>query len=278
MEEQTDKFKIGSIYKYEMVMPDIDEMMGDILEATTGSREDVLMIEGPVVYNDGTTAIIKVKNMNAELDCYILRYDDVCERFKDFAAIEKESSPMQEYFCIDIENEVSRFFRDWDTWQIHNAVFDEDGQFLGYDYEGEDSENIFTNLKDALPPEAYERLEKIHKLFTSADVVDFHDKPPVKVSLSINASFKLKKAGMLEQVEDESVMCQGFNRAYKWLTTCNCAIVSAWRKDKTRAVNDKNNRALQRTLRDKGYGVYKVQGYYTGVDDEVGRENSFLDD
>ena len=81
---------------------------------------------------------------------------------------------------------------------------------------------------------------------------------------------------MLEQVEDDSVLHMGFNRAYKWLTTCNCAIVTAWRKGNTREINDKNNRALQRSLRKKGYGVSKVKGYYIGVDNEVGSENSFL--
>ena len=128
----SDKFKVGSIYKYEEPMPEFD----DNFEPIPGTVSCMLKIEGPVIYNDGTTAIIKVRNMDPELEDFILYYNEVCERFKDFAAIEnKPSYILQEYFCIDIMNEKSRFYKHWVTGQIHDAVFDEDGFFLGYDYD-----------------------------------------------------------------------------------------------------------------------------------------------
>ena len=264
------KFQVGSFYRYEEVMPSCCDLMADIVEAKTGSREETLVIEGPVIYNNGTTAIVRVEHMFMELDCYTLFYDEVCERFNDFAAIEERPhSPTKKYLCININSQKSRFCKDEETGEILETTQDEDNH---HDFEDEKCED----LKQVLPPEAYERLEKQRKNITKADNVDFHDKPPVKVSLSLNATFRLKRVGVLEQVEDDSVMCQGFNRAYKWLTTCNCAIVTAWRKGNTREINDKNNRALQRSLRKKGYGVSKVKGYYIGVDNEVGSENSFL--
>ena len=130
------KFQVGSFYRYEEVMPACCDLMADIVEAKTGSREETLVIEGPVIYNDGTTAIIRIMSMNAELECFTLPYDDVCVRFKDLATIEKKPQPLQYYFCVDINNEVSRYYYDDDTKWFHEAVFDEDGNFEGYDYEG----------------------------------------------------------------------------------------------------------------------------------------------
>ena len=55
-----------------------------------------------------------------------------------------------------------------------------------------------------------------------------------------------------------------------------CAIVTAWRNGDTRAVKDANNRNLQQTLRNKGYGVAKVRGCYAEVGCEASQENSFF--
>ena len=66
------------------------------------------------------------------------------------------------------------------------------------------------------------------------------------------------------------------NRAVYWITTTDCANITAWRSGNKRAINDANNRELQETLRAMGYGVIKLQGFYTEVGQDVSKENSFL--
>ena len=66
------------------------------------------------------------------------------------------------------------------------------------------------------------------------------------------------------------------NRAVYWITTTDCANITAWRSGNKRAVNDANNRELQETLRAMGYGVIKLQGFYAEVGQDVSKENSFL--
>ena len=66
------------------------------------------------------------------------------------------------------------------------------------------------------------------------------------------------------------------NRAVYWITTTDCANITAWRSGNKRAINDANNRKLQETLRAMGYGVIKLQGFYAEVGQDVSKENSFL--
>lgn len=67
-----------------------------------------------------------------------------------------------------------------------------------------------------------------------------------------------------------------WNRARHWLTTVNCATISAWRKGRSRETNDNLNRELQRQLRDFQYGVIKLKGYYKEIGQEADTENSYL--
>ena len=66
------------------------------------------------------------------------------------------------------------------------------------------------------------------------------------------------------------------NRAVYWITTTDCANITAWRSGNKRAINDANNRILQETLRAMGYGVIKLHGFYAEVGQDVSKENSFL--
>ena len=66
------------------------------------------------------------------------------------------------------------------------------------------------------------------------------------------------------------------NRAVYWISLKNCANITAWRSENTRAANDANNRELQETLRAMGYGVIKLQGFYAEMGHDVSKENSFL--
>ena len=65
-------------------------------------------------------------------------------------------------------------------------------------------------------------------------------------------------------------------RARTWFNTRDCAILSAWRQGRVRKENDDNNRMLQQRLRELGYGVTKVTGWYPEENREMARENSFL--
>ena len=73
-----------------------------------------------------------------------------------------------------------------------------------------------------------------------------------------------------------------FRRAISWLVNRDCAMITAWRKEKkdgtpkTRAENDNDNKTLVQKLREYGYGVSKVQGCYAEVGHPLSRENSFL--
>ena len=71
-------------------------------------------------------------------------------------------------------------------------------------------------------------------------------------------------------------------RAISWLVNCDCAMITAWRRErpdgtpKTRRENDNDNRTLVQKLRNFGYGVSKVQGCYQEIGHPLSRENSFL--
>ena len=67
-----------------------------------------------------------------------------------------------------------------------------------------------------------------------------------------------------------------WSRVRHWLTTVNCATITAWRKGRNRETNDTMNRELQRQLRDFQYGVIRLKGYYQEIGKEAGTENSYL--
>ena len=280
MKNDKDKFKIGSDYTFEMLMPSPNDMLGDIVKGKTGSREEMLTIKGQVIYNNGTTAIIKVKSGNYELDGFTLPYKDVSLRHNDFADNGVWSMDIPKYLCIDIRSEKSLYFRDPETDEIHEAVFDENGEFLGFDYSegGNVEEWKSQDLNELLPAEAYDRLKKLHTISSSDEDTEINGSLYSKVILSLtpSAARLMERDGVLEQVDDCSILSQGFNRAMKWLTKCNCAIVTAWRDDKPRKVNDENNKALQTALRELGYGIYKMMGFYAEIGKDIRRENSYL--
>lgn len=78
------------------------------------------------------------------------------------------------------------------------------------------------------------------------------------------------------EVTGRSASNASLNRAVYWITTTDCANITAWRSGNKRAINDANNRILQKTLRAMGYGVIKLQGFYAEVGHDVSKENSFL--
>lgn len=86
------------------------------------------------------------------------------------------------------------------------------------------------------------------------------------------------KAPVVQEDQDWQIIPSNasLNRAVYWITTTDCANITAWRSGNKRAINDANNRELQETLRALGYGVIKLQGFYAEVGHDVSKENSFL--
>ena len=86
------------------------------------------------------------------------------------------------------------------------------------------------------------------------------------------------KAPVVQEVQGWQIIPSNasLNRAVYWITTTDCANITAWRSGNKRAINDANNRELQETLRSMGYGVIKLQGFYAEVGHDVSKENSFL--
>jgi hypothetical protein len=86
------------------------------------------------------------------------------------------------------------------------------------------------------------------------------------------------KAPVVQEDQDWQIIPSNasLNRTVYWITTTDCANITAWRSGNKRAINDANNRELQETLRAMGYGVIKLQGFYAEVGQDVSKENSFL--
>lgn len=91
---------------------------------------------------------------------------------------------------------------------------------------------------------------------------------------------RLERFHAIEQVQAPSKEASnsfgGLNRALSWMTKCNCAILTGWRRANTRVINDENNRIIVDTLRNFGYGVCKCRGCYPEGDQTISTENSFF--
>jgi len=107
-----------------------------------------------------------------------------------------------------------------------------------------------------------------------------------EVQLTVEDIFPLERSGAISIHNNGGRLLTDSNanlrRAISWLVNCDCAMITAWRKErpdgtpKTRIENDKDNKTLVQKLRDFGYGVSKVQGCYQEIGHPLSRENSFL--
>lgn len=116
-----------------------------------------------------------------------------------------------------------------------------------------------------------ETAEQLSIQLEESEIEEFEDWDVIRRSDEIN-----------EMAEDENgnfaILPDPFsvNRAVSWFNAKDCAILTAWRNGKTRKTNDDNNQKLQKQLRDFGYGVTTITGWYPEKDKELARENSFL--
>jgi hypothetical protein len=188
-----------------------------------------------------------------------LFYNEVKNRFPE---LNKENEdPYQKYLCLDIASMTSLFFYDEESGYLADAEYNDDGSFSTYDLlDGENDlrphnggDGLIEDVVIELPQDEIESLEDLEAIGDNG---------------SIN---RLNNKGELVGGDRCSVY-----RAVTWFNTRECAILTAWRQGKGRKTNEENNRMLQQKLRELGYGVTKITGWYPEKDKELARENSFL--
>ena len=264
----------------------ITDSINDILDSFGFEQEEYLTITGTVLYTDGIVSILRVEHAYMELGVYTISFEDVKTRYPFF------DDPVRirqtEYLCMDVKNEVSLYYVDWDTGAIYDAIFDEDHYFMGYDMPEEAKE------KSANEETLEELLSKVNdfkeNLMSSSQVpkteirkrlLEFSQKlnnseaqeKVVQISLSQEDEQKLEENGSINEQARSSIL-----RVREWLLNKDCATLTTWkgRDVRTRAEDDEANKELVNILRQKGYGVTKLRGCYLGTDKVLRKENSFL--
>ena len=255
--------KLGSPFTWTLQSPKeagrkVDEFYAFIDDQLAISEENA-HISGTVIYISEGSAVIQVSEMTPSLFPFTLFYNEVQNRFYDFKL--ENVNPYQKYFCLDMATMVSLFFYYEAEGFLAYAEFDCDGNFDyyeqpdedgGIDCDGEDDSIVPDQICIKLPTEEIESYEDIGAFSNSENTLD-------------------DDGNLIQSGHACSV-----KRAETWFNTCDCAILTAWRGGKSRKTNDDNNRKLQRRLRELGYGVTKITGWFAEKDKEVARENSFL--
>ena len=237
------------------------DFMAFIHEKTEIEVDDAF-IKGEVIYfDDLSTIVVEVKDMTQNMFPFTMFANEVESRFTSIEL--KNNDPYQRYLCLDTKSMTSLFYYDIETGYLAEAAYDAEGNFVDYDIEVED-------LDEGEEP----------------TLVEWGAPEQITIRLSQEEIEELEnKDALLEtnnrEVEDQNGIVTVQNacsivRATTWFNTRDCAILSAWRQGKVRKENDDNNRMLQQRLRELGYGVTKVTGWYPEENREMARENSFL--
>lgn len=232
--------------------------------------EEVCM-RGHVLYNDGVTAILKVVNRYEECCFHVFHYDEIKQFY--FAFIDPETTRLSEYFCLDVETENLLFFRDPDDDVIKNWREEKNGEWKLCEVDPvafriERMKKVFLSQFTKFLKEKEDERKKEAEAFDSVINVDLDD-------TAIQDMYKEYDQEHGNPSSDDT-FSYSLNRSLHWLNHRNCAVLTAWRGHYSRSENDNRNRNLQRTLRESGYGVIRVKGFYTAVDKTIERENSFL--
>ena len=239
------------------------DFMAFINECTEIEVDDAF-IKGDIIYYDElSTIVVEVKDMTQDMFPFTLFANEVKSRFTGIVL--KDNDPYLRYLCLDTKSMTSLFYYDMGTGIMADAVYDADGNFVDFDIED------------------YIDEESMEPTFTEEDV---HEQISIKLSMvdieELENNDALLEADGIENVDsDGNITLSGedacsITRAKTWFNTRDCAILTAWRQNKGRKENDDNNRILQQRLRELGYGVTKVTGWYPEENREMARENSFL--
>jgi len=261
-------FKIGDSITWTLMSPmDTGLLFNDFTEFINNYTEievDDAFIKGEVIYFDGlSTIVVEVKDMTQDMFPFTMFANEVKSRFTSIEL--KNNDPYLRYLCLDTKSMTSLFYYDMGTGIMADAVYDADGNFVDFDIED------------------YIDEESMEPTFTEEDV---HEQISIKLSMvdieELENNDALLEADGIENVDsDGNITLSGedacsITRAKTWFNTRDCAILTAWRQNKGRKENDENNRILQQRLRELGYGVTKVTGWYPEENREMARENSFL--
>lgn len=235
----------------------------DFINNYTDIEKDAF-IKGEIIYFDESSVIIvEVKEMTQDMFPFTMFANEVKSRFTSIVL--KNKDPYQRYLCLNTKSMTSLFYYDMGTGIMADAVYDADGNFVDFDIED------------------YIDEESMEPTFREEGV---HEQISIKLSMEdieeLENNNALLEADGIENVDsDGNITLSGgdacsITRAKNWFNTRDCAILTAWRQDKGRKENDDNNRILQQRLRELGYGVTKVTGWYPEENREMARENSFL--
>lgn len=263
------EFAIGSTFIWMPESPmetglDFQGFM-DFVNNYTDIEVDDAFIKGEVIYYDElSTIVVEVKDMTQELFPFTLFANEVKSRFTNIVI--KNNDPYQRFLCLDTRSMTSLFYYDLEKGYLAEAGYDADGNFVEYDIEDDMEESgEEPTLAEGVTPEQIsiklcmediEELENQDALLQANDITKVDGEGNITLSGG-GAAFSIK-------------------RAKTWFNTRDCAILSAWRQSKNRKENDDNNKRLQNRLRELGYGVAKVTGWYSEENREMARENSFL--
>ena len=261
-------FKIGDHIVWTLMSP-MDSGLSfkdftDFINNYTDIEVDDAFIKGEIIYYDElSTIVIEVKDMTQDMFRFTLFANEVKSRFTNFVI--KNKDPYQRYLCIDTKSMTSLFYYDLENNDLAEAAYDGDGNFVDYDIqdgiEEEGEEPVLA--EGGVPEQASIKL-------SMEDIVELE-----------NNDALLEAGRLIKMDSDGNITMSGgdacsITRARTWFNTRDCAILSAWRQGKGRKENDDNNRRLQKKLRELGYGVTKITGWYMEENREMARENSFL--
>ena len=276
--------KVGAVYEYseEFGAPEGDPI-NEVLEALEIPLCETLTARGIVVYTDGKTSIVRVTEMYWELqESYALKYKEIKDRYPDFK--DPKHTQLTDYLCMDVENEVSLYWRDNDG-TLYPAMFDEEDHFFyGYD-RPEDSDNESIDLTMCNEKIEAFRDQLLHsdtetRQRTRKKVLDFSGRKDEVPALDISGFVISLPGSTIIELEKNAVIEEpffnGVSRAKYWFINKDCAILTTWRAHKTREQKNEDNRQLVADLRELGYGVTKVRGCYVNSKNEINKENSFL--
>lgn len=263
-----EEIKIGSRFNWTLKSP--SKTKHDPIEFDSFVDDHIILVRndshitGDVIYNDGQTAIIEVMEMTPNLFPFTLFCNEIDSRFLNLNF--QNNDPNKKYFCIDIASMTSLFYYDMGMGYLAEAFYDETGDFIDYD---------LLDLNDVPAKELegidFETAEQLSIQLKETEIEEFEDQDVFRRSDVINEMAEIED-GVFAILPDHFSV----NRAVSWFNAKDCAILTAWRNGKTRKTNDDNNQKLQGQLRDLGYGVTTITGWYPEKDKDLARENSFL--
>ena len=229
----------------------------------TDIEVDDAFIKGEVIYYDELrTIVVEVKDMTQDMFPFTLFANEVESRFLGIEL--KNNDPYQRYLCLDTKSMTSLFYYDIETGCLADAIYDDDGNFVDYDIEDEDTgDGEEPMMSEGVAP------EQVTIRLSQEDIEELEDQ---EVLLRTD-EIEIPNADGEFSIKPDAC---SIARASSWFNTRDCAILTAWRQGKVRKENDNNNRMLQQRLRELGYGVTKVTGWYPEENREMARENSFL--